>query len=95
MVYLEMVSNFNLRISESYFLIACNVENPHVGPDGASAIFGPQKDASAKMVDVLNHNLTNVALVIEELTGISLHGRKGAGAAGGAGGLFKHFSQVN
>ena len=38
--------HFDNRISESSFLIACDVVNPFVGPDGASAIFGPQKGAS-------------------------------------------------
>ncbi|WP_342510144.1 glycerate kinase [Sporosarcina sp. FSL K6-2383] len=82
-------THFDERISESTFLIACDVENPLVGPDGASAIFGPQKGASAEMVDVLDHNLTKLALVVEVFTGISLQGRKGAGAAGGAGGAFQ------
>ncbi len=84
-------THFDERISESYFLIACDVENPLVGSDGASAIFGPQKGASAEMVDVLDRNLMKFASLVEELVGISLHGRKGAGAAGGAGGAFQAF----
>ena len=83
--------HFDKRISESNFIIACDVENPFVGPDGASAVFGPQKGASPEMVDVLDRNLTNFANVVEKLTGISLHGKKGAGAAGGAGGAFQAF----
>ena len=43
------------------------------------------------MVDVLDENLTKLANVVEQLTGISLHGKKGAGAAGGAGGAFQAF----
>ncbi|WP_318614443.1 glycerate kinase [Sporosarcina sp. YIM B06819] len=82
---------FDERIFKSDFLIACDVENPLVGPDGASAIFGPQKGASSEMVDVLDTNLTKFASVVEELKGISLYGRKGAGAAGGAGGAFQAF----
>ena len=35
--------HFDKRISESNFLIACDVSNPFVGPDGASAVFGPKK----------------------------------------------------
>ena len=84
-------TNFDERISESYFLIACDVENPLVGPKGASTIFGPQKGASHEMVVVLDTNLAKFASVIEELTGTSLHEKKGAGAAGGAGGAFQAF----
>lgn len=84
-------TNFDKRIVESDFLIACDVENPFVGLKGASAIFGPQKGASPEMVVVLDNNLTKFASVVEELTGISLHGKSGAGAAGGAGGAFQAF----
>ncbi len=66
-------------------------ENPFVGPDGASAVFGPQKGASPAVVDILDRNLTKLANVVEQLTGISLHGKKGSGAAGGAGGAFQAF----
>jgi len=83
--------HFDKRISESNFLIACDVSNPFVGPTGASAIFGPQKGASPAMVNRLDANLTRLAHVVEQLTGISLHGKKGAGAAGGAGGAFQAF----
>ena len=83
--------HFDNRISESSFLIACDVVNPFVGPNGASAIFGPQKGASPIMVKALDRNLTRLANVVEQLTGISLHGKKGSGAAGGAGGAFQAF----
>lgn len=85
---------FDKRISESDFLIACDVENPFVGPEGASSIFGPQKGATPEMAVVLDNNLTKFAALVEKLTGISLYGRKGAGAAGGAGELFKHSFQA-
>ena len=85
------VSHFDKRIAESDFLVACDVENPFIGPEGASAVFGPQKGASPEMVVVLDTNLTKLASVVEELTGISLQARKGAGAAGGAGGAFQAF----
>ncbi|MBO0586959.1 glycerate kinase [Sporosarcina sp. E16_8] len=83
--------HFDKRISESNFLIACDVENPIVGIDGASAVFGPQKGASPAVVDILDRNLTKLANVVEQLTGISLHEKKGSGAAGGAGGAFQAF----
>ena len=83
--------HFDKRVSESNFLIACDVSNPFVGPDGASAVFGPQKGASPAMVDVLDENLTGLANVIEQLTGMSLHGKKGAGAAGGSWRCFSSF----
>jgi glycerate kinase len=83
--------HFDERILESNFLIACDVSNPFVGTNGASAVFGPQKGASPAMVNMLDANLMKLAHVVEQLTGIVLHGKKGAGAAGGAGGAFQAF----
>lgn len=84
-------TNFDRRISKSSFLIASDVDNPLIGPNGASFVFGPQKGASSEDVKLLDHNLMNYANVIEKLTAVSLHNRKGAGAAGGAGGAFQAF----
>ena len=84
-------SGFDPRIAESRFLIASDVENPFVGYQGASAVFGPQKGATPELVELLDNNLLNYANVIERKTGFSLHAKKGSGAAGGAGGAFQVF----
>ncbi|WP_394120130.1 glycerate kinase [Planococcus donghaensis] len=82
---------FDQRIMESRFLIASDVENPLIGPQGASAVFGPQKGATSEMVQTLDAVLTNFADIVERFTGTALHHKKGAGAAGGAGGAFQAF----
>lgn len=82
---------FDKRIMESQFLIASDVENPLIGPKGASAVFGPQKGATHEMVKTLDAILTNFADIVERFTGMALHHKKGAGAAGGAGGAFQAF----
>ncbi|WP_142828329.1 glycerate kinase [Planococcus soli] len=82
---------FDKRIMESRFLIASDVENPLIGPEGASTVFGPQKGATPEMVKTLDEVLTNFADIVERFTGMSLHHKKGAGAAGGAGGTFQAF----
>ena len=41
------------------FKIACDVKNPLCGPDGASAVFGPQKGATPEMVAALDAALAN------------------------------------
>ncbi|SCC37376.1 glycerate kinase [Fictibacillus enclensis] len=90
---LEVIDDtgFDRRIKESTFLIASDVENPLVGKSGASAVFGPQKGATAEMVNVLDQNLSHWADKVEELTGTRLHDLPGAGAAGGIGGAFQAF----
>ena len=74
------------RARESTFLVACDVSNPLTGPEGASAIYGPQKGASPEMVDQLDGALGRFALVVEREVGVEIDHLRGAGAAGGLGG---------
>ncbi|MDU0462618.1 glycerate kinase [Staphylococcus ureilyticus] len=85
------LSNFDPRIAYCNFIIATDVQNPLVGPNGASFIFGKQKGASAQNMHQLDDNLTHWANLVEHTTGIRLHDLPGAGAAGGLGGAFKAF----
>ncbi|MHC8514618.1 glycerate kinase [Sporosarcina sp. ITBMC105] len=84
-------TDWDVRISESAFLIASDVRNPFVGQNGASYVFGPQKGATSSVVEELDRNLSLFADVIERERGIGLHFKEGAGAAGGAGGVFQAF----
>ncbi len=65
--------------------VACDVRNPLLGPEGASAIFGPQKGATPRMVHELDSALARYADVVERLIGRSVRDVPGAGAAGGLG----------
>ncbi|TCP21147.1 glycerate kinase [Scopulibacillus darangshiensis] len=84
-------SGFDSRIADAQFLIATDVQNPLVGLNGASYVFGPQKGATPEMVRILDRRLTHWADLIEAKTGIRLHDKPGAGAAGGIGGAFQAF----
>jgi glycerate kinase len=76
-------SGLDPRIKECIFDIACDVSNPLVGPQGASAIFGPQKGATADMVRQLDANLRHYAEIIARDQGIEVADVAGAGAGGG------------
>jgi len=84
-------SGFDARIAESAFTIASDVQNPFIGPQGASSIFGPQKGATPAMVQSLDRGMRSWADLIERHTGIRVHDKPGAGAAGGIGGAFQAF----
>ncbi|MBD8037670.1 glycerate kinase [Solibacillus sp. A46] len=88
------LSHFDQRIKECKFLIASDVENPLIGPTGASHVFGPQKGATKEDVIILDENLMHWANMIEATTSITLHEKAGAGAAGGIGGAFQAFFPV-
>ncbi|MCW3094669.1 MAG: glycerate kinase [Chthonomonadaceae bacterium] len=66
-------------------VVACDVDNPLCGPDGAAAIYGPQKGATPKQVQELDAALAHYADVLHHTFGSSVAEVPGAGAAGGLG----------
>lgn len=75
----------------SRFTVACDVQNPFYGPDGAAYVFAPQKGADRKMVEALDTGMRNFADVILRTTGKDISNCPGAGAAGGMGGSLLAF----
>ena len=73
------------RLQESSFLVACDVSNPLCGPEGASAVYGPQKGATPAMVAELDAALAHYADVLRRDLGKDARDAPGAGAAGGLG----------
>ncbi len=65
--------------------VACDVRNPLLGPEGASAVYGPQKGATPEVVRELDAALTHYADVVERFVGRPVRDVPGAGAAGGLG----------
>ena len=63
--------------------VACDVDNPLLGAQGASAVYGPQKGASPEDVVTLEKALTHFATTIKRQTGREIAALKGGGAAGG------------
>lgn len=63
--------------------IACDVNNPLLGPNGASFIYGPQKGAHTQDIDQLERALTHFAQKVEDTTGVHIGSIPGGGAAGG------------
>lgn len=79
------ISGLDARIKDVSIELACDVENPLTGPEGASYIFGPQKGADRKMVEELDKGLHNYGLLLEKSLNKKLLDLPGAGAAGGLG----------
>lgn len=63
--------------------IACDVENPLLGVSGASFVFGSQKGASQREIELLESALAHFAEILELGAGFSTRHLKGSGAAGG------------
>nr|WP_282580109.1 glycerate kinase [Natroniella sulfidigena] len=79
------LSNLDPRLEEAQIEVACDVDNPLYGENGAAYIYGPQKGASAEVVKELDEGLREFATVIAEELGKEVAQIPGAGAAGGLG----------
>ena len=67
-------------------VVACDVQNPLTGADGAAYVYGPQKGASAEQVALLDAGLKYLAGLIRRDLNIDIEELPGSGAAGGLGG---------
>ena len=79
------LSTLDPRLRETEIVVACDVDNPLCGSRGASAVFGPQKGATAAMVAELDVALAHFAAIAQRATGRDVAEQAGAGAAGGLG----------
>lgn len=87
LVRLERIddSGFDTAWRSVKVMVACDVTNPLTGPQGASAVYGPQKGADPEAVKLLDRALARLAEVIERQYGKRVADISGAGAAGGTG----------
>jgi glycerate kinase len=72
-------------LADAEVVVACDVDSPLTGPQGAAAVFAPQKGASPGEVGQLDHALTHWANLVAAATGTEVRNAPGAGAAGGVG----------
>ncbi len=63
----------------------CDVRNPLLGNEGATAVYGPQKGVSAELQPVLEASLRHLADVCARTLNVDHREHPGAGAAGGLG----------
>lgn len=78
-------------LKDCRFKVACDVKNPLYGVNGASVVFGPQKGADEKTVQILDKALFEYSILAEKAMGKNMAKAEGAGAAGGLGFAFIQF----
>lgn len=82
------LSGLDPAVAAAELLLCCDVEAPLLGPQGAAAVFGPQKGAAPEDVDALGSALRRFAAVLAQATGRDVTDWPWAGAGGGiAGGM--------
>ena len=85
------IDGLDKRIAEADIRVACDVENPLCGTNGATYIYGPQKGVTEDMKKPLDEAMSNYADVCAEKLGKDMRDVSGAGAAGGLGFAFISF----
>lgn len=78
-------SGLHFPVATVRVTLASDVTNPLFGPNGASAVYGPQKGADDGMVAELDAALAHFADIIKRDLGADVAHAPGAGAAGGLG----------
>ncbi|WPR99716.1 glycerate kinase [Klebsiella aerogenes] len=89
------LSELDPRLADCRIDVACDVTNPLTGPQGASAVFGPQKGATAAMIERLDRGLQYFAQIIDRDLDIDVLSLEGGGAAGGMGAALYAFCGAN
>lgn len=79
------ISDLDPRLAQVSLLLACDVNNPLLGEQGATAIFGPQKGVTGQTAARIENNLARVASILKQHTGNDIASLQGGGAAGGMG----------
>ena len=86
--------NIMPALRETTFTVACDVNNPFSGLNGAAHVYARQKGADDAMIVELDKGLKHFAAVIHSQMGKDINDFPGAGAAGGLGGGFLAFLQA-
>ncbi len=89
------IDQMHPRLKKVTIEVACDVDNPLLGKQGASAIYGPQKGADEEMITELDRCLAHYADKIEQTFGKDIRDIPGAGAAGGLGAGCSLFSMFD
>lgn len=79
------IRHLDRRLATCQIDVACDVTNPLTGPEGATAVFGPQKGATEAMIAQLDRALERYARIIARDLDIDVLTLEGGGAAGGMG----------
>ena len=68
------------EVSEAKFLIACDVDNPFYGTNGAAHVYGKQKGATGDIIKILDDGMRNFSNVIEKIKKTDISNISGSGA---------------
>ena len=87
--------NLDKRLKNTKIRIACDVNNPLTGENGAAYVFGPQKGAKKEEISFFDDNLKHLSQLLTKATGFADECTPGTGAAGGLPACIKAFAEAS
>jgi len=87
--------NLDKRLKNTKIRIACDVNNPLTGENGAAYVFGPQKGAKKEEISFFDDNLKHLSQLLTKATGFADECIPGTGAAGGLPACIKAFAEAS
>ena len=88
LMQLAKIGDIPAHLNQVEWHLACDVTNPLLGEQGATAVYGPQKGVTPDTYPKFEQALAQFAWLIQAKTGQDISTRPGAGAAGGMAGGF-------
>lgn len=87
-------SQLHPAVSTAQFEVSCDVNNPLLGPNGATWVYGPQKGADEAQLTRLEGGMENYHRVLTQASGKEVNTIPGSGAAGGMGAALLWFTNA-
>jgi len=87
--------NLDKRLKNIKIRIACDVDNPLTGKNGAAHVFGAQKGAKKEELSFFDDNLRHLSRLLTQTTGFDEAHTPGTGAAGGLPACVKAFTEAS
>jgi glycerate 2-kinase len=87
LIHVKSIDNQHVTIdfSKINIAVACDVENPLSGKNGAAHIYARQKGATDEQIEILDNGLKNFGIISDNFFKKNAAKLKGSGAAGGLG----------
>lgn len=84
------LSGLNPALRSARVTVMCDVSNPLLGAQGATAVYGPQKGGTPEQLASLESGMRNYARHMSRALGVPFGESPGSGAAGGVGAALRY-----
>jgi glycerate 2-kinase len=88
------ISELDVRLKDTEIIVASDVTNPLLGPNGAVYVFGPQKGVKEEELPIFEKSMAHYARIVYQTVAKDETNSSGSGAAGGFGFSLRSFLSI-